>query len=69
MKYAVKVMLAADDWIFVTKDTRGKCWDLVPETFNTVQEAEQFANSWRRKGKSSNVKVVEYNDDDAKLLN
>jgi hypothetical protein len=60
MKYAVKIMLAADDWIYITKDTRGKCWDLVPETFDTVEEAEEFASTWRRVGKERFVKVVEY---------
>ena len=54
-------MLGADDWIYVTKDTGGNCWDLVPETFDTPTEAEKFAKVWRKKrGTKSFVKVVEY---------
>jgi len=54
-------MLTADDWIYVTKDTGGNCWDLVPETFNTRKKAEEFAKIWRKKrGTQSFVEVVEY---------
>lgn len=61
MKYAVKIMLSADDWIFVTEDTHGKCWDLTPVLFDDIQEAERFANIWRKKYNDNRyVKVVEY---------
>lgn len=60
MKYAVKIMLAADDWIYITEDTHGKCWDLKPVLFETQEQAEDFAKSWRKRGKERYVKVVEY---------
>jgi hypothetical protein len=54
-------MLTVDDWIYVTKDTGGNCWDLQPETFDDVKDAEQFAEMWRKKYKDNRyVKVVEY---------
>lgn len=61
MAYAVKIRLSEDDWIFVTKDTGGNCWDLQPETFNDRKDAERFAELWRKKYKDNRyVKVVEY---------
>jgi hypothetical protein len=63
MMYAVKIMLSKDDWIFVTKDTGGNCWDLTPETFDDKKDAERFAGLWRKNYKDSRcVKVVEYDD-------
>ena len=54
-------MLSKDDWIFITKDTGGNCWDLTPETFNDRKDAERFAEIWRKKYKDNRyVKVVEY---------
>lgn len=29
-RYAIKMMLSADDWIYITEDNGGNCWDLVP---------------------------------------
>ena len=61
MTYAVKILLAEDDWIFVTKDTGGNCWDLTPETFADIKDAERFAETWRKRYKDNRyVKVVEY---------
>lgn len=61
MKYAVKIQLAVDDWIYVTEDNGGNCWDLTPVLFNDIQEAERFAEIWRKKYKDNRyVKVVEY---------
>ena len=61
MTYAVKIMLSKDDWIFITQDTGGNCWDLTPETFNDRKDAERFAEIWRKKYKDNRyVKVVEY---------
>ena len=61
MTYAVKIRLAEDDWIFVTKDTGGNCWDLTPETFADIKDAERFAETWRKRYKDNRyVKVVEY---------
>jgi hypothetical protein len=61
MKYAVKIMLSADDWIYVTEDNGGNCWDLTPVLFDDIQEAERFAEIWRKKYKDNRyVKVVEY---------
>ena len=61
MKYAVKIMLSADDWIYITEDSGGNCWDLTPVLFSDIQEAERFAETWHHKyhGKRY-VKVVEY---------
>lgn len=60
-KYAVKIMLSEGDWIYITKDTHGKCWDLVPETFKSEREAEKFADIWRKqRGSKTYVKVVQY---------
>lgn len=60
MKYAVKIMLAVDDWIYITEDNGGNCWDLTPVLFSDIKEAERFADTWRLKGKGRNVEVVEY---------
>ena len=61
MKYAVKIQLAVDDWIYVTEDNGGNCWDLTPVLFDDIQEAERFAEIWRKKYKDNRyVKVVEY---------
>lgn len=60
MKYAVKVQLAVDDWIYVTED-RGQCdFDLRPVLFDSREAAEQFADGWRLEGREGNVKVEEY---------
>ena len=59
MKYAIKVNLAVDDWIYVTEYTR-HCMDLVPMIFDDIESAENFAITWRLEGKADNVKVVEY---------
>lgn len=61
VKFAVKVMLTADDWIYITEDTRGKCWDLKPVLFDTRSEAEEYSKIWSN-GVERNrfVKVVEY---------
>lgn len=61
MKYAVKIQLAVDDWIYITEDNGGNCWDLTPVLFDDIQEAERFAEIWRKKYKDNRyVKVVEY---------
>ena len=55
------IQLAVDDWIYVTEDNGGNCWDLTPVLFNDIQEAERFAEIWRKKYKDNRyVKVVEY---------
>ena len=60
-KYAVKIMLSADDWIYVTEDTRDNCWDLVPVVFNDKKEADKFAKTWHHKYNGTRfVKVVSY---------
>ena len=61
MKYAVKIQLAVDDWIYVTEDNGGDCWYLTPVLFDDIQKAERFAEKWRKKYKDNRyVKVVEY---------
>ena len=46
--------------IYITEDTHGKCWDLNPVLFETQEQAEDFAKSWRKRGKERYVQVVEY---------
>ena len=50
-----------DDWIFVTEDTKGKCWDLRPVLFDDINDALEFAGTFAIEGKKHNVKVVSYN--------
>lgn len=54
-------MLAKDDWIYLTEDTGGNCWDLTVKTFDDIKEAERFAEVFTIEGKESNVRVVKYN--------
>jgi len=50
IKYAVKVHLFQDEWMFITED-RGKCdFELTPSTFNTRVEAETYATTFNRPG-------------------
>lgn len=61
MKYAVKIMLSEDDWIYITEDT-DNCFDLTPVLFDDKELAEEFADTWRLKGKIENVRVIEYGE-------
>jgi len=64
VKYAVKINLAKDDWIYVTEDNGGNCWDLTPVLFTDIKDAERFAETWRIKYNDKRyVKVVEYERD------
>ena len=54
--YAIKVMLAKDDWIYITEDTDGHCWDLKPQLFKTKKEAENAAKIWNKRA----TKIVRY---------
>lgn len=53
-RYGIKVPLAVDDYIWVTKDSNNKL-GLEPLLFNTYSEAEEHAEIW-----GSMAKVVEY---------
>lgn len=55
-KYAIKVMLAVDDWVYVTKDSKGNPYNLQPLLFDSRQIAEDWANEtgWKL------YKVVRY---------
>lgn len=57
--YAIMIRMGDGDWIYVTEQTYN-CWDLMPELYETFEQAEQAASVWRLKGKEINVKVVEY---------
>jgi len=57
--YAIMIRMGDDDWIYVTEQT-DNCWDLMPELYETFEQAEQAADVWRLKGKEMNVKVVKY---------
>ena len=58
-KYAIRIMLGADDWIYMTVDT-GNCFDLVPMLFDTQDEAEEAAKIWHKQGRKPITEVVEY---------
>lgn len=57
--YAIKLMLAADDWIYLT-EPEGTMFEVRPVLFNTRELAEEHAKIWRLKGKEACVKVVRY---------
>lgn len=61
-KYAIKVMLSKDDWIYVTEPDR-TMFEVRPMLFKTRDAAEDFADSWRQKGKEAYIKVVRYRKD------
>ena len=63
-KWAVMVCLdkEEDDWIFVTEDSKGNCWDLRPVLFDDINDALDFAKSWTLPGKEENVQVVNYDE-------
>jgi hypothetical protein len=44
-KYAVKVMLSKDDWIYVTEPD-GTMFEVRPILFNTRELAEEHARIW-----------------------
>ena len=63
MKYAIRIQLAADDWIFITEE-QGTMFELQPVLYNTEQEAWEAAEIWLKESKSENfVQVVEYDTD------
>ena len=45
-KYAVKVMLSKDDWIYVTQPGESIMWEVTPMLFTSRQEAEEHARIW-----------------------
>ena len=66
-QWAVMVCLdGKEDWIFVTEDSKGNCWDLRPVLFDDINDALEFANSWAIPGKEQNVKVINYEEEISK---
>lgn len=60
MKYAIRVQLAADDWIFITEG-EGSMFELQPVLYDTEHEAWEAADIWIKEGQRKNfVQVVEY---------
>ena len=61
-KWAIMVCIDAqeDDWIFVTEDSKGNCWDLRPVLFDDINEAMSYANTFTLPGREANVKVINY---------
>ena len=59
--YAIMIRMGDGDWLYVTEENEN-CWDLMPELYETFEQAEQAASVWRLKGKEMNVKVVSYDD-------
>lgn len=45
-RYAIKVMLSKDDWIYVTEPKESSMFELRPLLFKTRQEAEEHAATW-----------------------
>ena len=60
MKYAIKVMLSQNDWIYITEDTGGCSFDLQPVLFDDQLSAQDYADNWRIPGREGNVIVVPY---------
>lgn len=61
MNYAIKLEYTTDDWIYLTKDTGGNCWDLQPELFATKARANDFISKLRL----PNATVVKYKKETA----
>ena len=62
-KWAIMVCLdGKDDWIFVTEDSKGNCWDLRPLLFDDINVALEHAKTWTVPDKEHNVKVVNYDE-------
>lgn len=59
-RYAIKLELAVDDWIYVTEKDDSTMFGLRPMLFKTRDEAEEYAQTWRIEGKEALVKVVRY---------
>lgn len=59
-KYGIKVMLAKDDWIWVTEKDDSSMFGLRPMLYKSREEAEKFADEWRIKGREAYVKVTRY---------
>lgn len=45
-KYAIKVMLSKDEWIYVTEPKENTMWEVTPLLFNSRQVAEEHARIW-----------------------
>lgn len=45
-KYAIKVMLSKDDWIYLTEPSESTMFEVKPVLFNSRQEAEEHAKIW-----------------------
>lgn len=56
-KYAVRVMFAKDDWLYVTE---GDAFSTRPVLFNNLQDAEEHRKIW---GNNEVAKVVEYDQE------
>ena len=59
-RYAVKIALSVDDWIYVTEKDENTMFEVRPVLFNTRQEAEEHAAIWRQNGRKEYIKVVRY---------
>ena len=52
-------MLAKDDWIYLTEPT-GTMFEVTPVLFDSREIADEYAKTWRLKGKEACVKVVRW---------
>ena len=48
-KYAIKLMLSADDWIYVTEDKEAPMFHIHPMLFDSRQAAEKHAEIWNKR--------------------
>lgn len=58
-KYAIKLYSLDGDYIYITEDTN-HCMDLRVQLFDTKEDADKFADTWRIRGKKDMIEVVEY---------
>ena len=60
MKYAIKIHLAADDWIFMT-DPKDIVFDLSPVLYDNIDDAQKAAEAWCiKRDKDNFIQVIEY---------
>jgi len=60
MKYAIKIHLAADDWVYMT-DPEDVVFELSPVLYDSKQDAQKAAIDWSTKYNNDNfIRVVKY---------
>ena len=57
MKYALKVLIEPDTWLYMSE---GPVDNMRVWTTETFEEAERYKNFWIREGYEDNIEIVEY---------